>query len=63
MYEIPPNGQGIVALIALNILEGMHLETLEHNSTEYLHAVIEVRCRARLCVWPCSLELCERVKR
>ena len=48
VWEHPPNGQGIVALMALGILE--ELETTgkvrqfaewEHNCTEYLHAVIE----------------------
>ncbi|OJJ40374.1 hypothetical protein ASPWEDRAFT_101020 [Aspergillus wentii DTO 134E9] len=48
IWEHPPNGQGIVALMALGILE--ELERLgkipkftedQHNSTEYLHAVIE----------------------
>eukprot|EP00164_Ancoracysta_twista_P001700 GFYU01002228.1.p1 GENE.GFYU01002228.1~~GFYU01002228.1.p1 ORF type:complete len:543 (-),score=145.90 GFYU01002228.1:137-1765(-) len=41
VYEIPPNGQGIAALIALNILEGLDMHKKEHNSTEYLHAIIE----------------------
>lgn len=41
VYECPPNGQGIVALQALNILEGFDLAAMEHNSPEYLHLVIE----------------------
>eukprot|EP00056_Hartaetosiga_gracilis_P010418 m.153573 g.153573 ORF g.153573 m.153573 type:complete len:514 (+) comp13310_c0_seq5:140-1681(+) len=43
VYEIPPNGQGITALIALQILK-QHTDTLEkceHNSAEYLHILIE----------------------
>jgi gamma-glutamyltranspeptidase/glutathione hydrolase len=41
VYECPPNGQGITALIALNILEGFDLSTLGSLSTERLHLVIE----------------------
>lgn len=48
VYECPPNGQGITALLALGILEqiqeqglGKPLSELEHNSPEYLHTLIE----------------------
>jgi gamma-glutamyltranspeptidase / glutathione hydrolase len=41
VYECPPNGQGITALIALNILEGFDLGALASLSTERLHLVIE----------------------
>jgi gamma-glutamyltranspeptidase/glutathione hydrolase len=41
VYECPPNGQGITALIALNILEGFDLGALGSLSTERLHLVIE----------------------
>ena len=41
VYECPPNGQGITALIALNILEGFDLSALDSLSTEHLHLVIE----------------------
>ena len=48
VWEHPPNGQGIVALMALGILEELErthkipsFTEAEHNSTEYLHAVIE----------------------
>lgn len=41
LYECPPNGQGIVVLMALNLLEGFDLIEMEHNSTEYLHHVAE----------------------
>jgi len=41
VYECPPNGQGITALIALNILEGFDLSALTPLSTEHLHLMIE----------------------
>jgi len=41
VYECPPNGQGITALIALNILEGFDLASLESLSTERMHLMIE----------------------
>ena len=41
IYECPPNGQGITALIALNILEGFDLGVLASLSAERLHLVIE----------------------
>ncbi|OXA58616.1 putative gamma-glutamyltransferase YwrD [Folsomia candida] len=41
VYEMPPSGQGITALLALNILEGFFLNGLTHNSAQHLHLVIE----------------------
>jgi gamma-glutamyltranspeptidase / glutathione hydrolase len=41
VYECPPNGQGITALIALNILEGFDLAGLETLSPEKMHLMIE----------------------
>eukprot|EP01095_Lingulamoeba_sp_RSL-Kostka_P002302 TRINITY_DN13148_c0_g1_i1.p1 TRINITY_DN13148_c0_g1~~TRINITY_DN13148_c0_g1_i1.p1 ORF type:complete len:537 (-),score=221.33 TRINITY_DN13148_c0_g1_i1:259-1869(-) len=41
VFEIPPNGQGLTALLALNILENFDLQKYEHNSKEYLHIMIE----------------------
>ncbi len=41
VYECPPNGQGITALIALNLLEGFDLSKLEALSLDRLHLEIE----------------------
>lgn len=48
LWEHPPNGQGIVALMALGILQELEatgkvapFNPEEHNSGRYLHAVIE----------------------
>ncbi|UCF83854.1 MAG: gamma-glutamyltransferase [Desulfobacteraceae bacterium] len=43
VYELPPNGQGITALEMLNILEGYDIAGLGHNSTDYLHLLIEAK--------------------
>ncbi|KAL3470539.1 nucleophile aminohydrolase [Aspergillus californicus] len=48
IWEHPPNGQGIVALMALGILQELEktnkipsFTESQHNSAEYLHAIIE----------------------
>lgn len=41
VWEIPPNGQGIAALIALNILEDFDLASMPRNSPESFHLQIE----------------------
>jgi len=43
VWELPPNGQGIAALQMLNILEAFDLKTLGHNSSEYLHLLVEAK--------------------
>jgi gamma-glutamyltranspeptidase/glutathione hydrolase len=41
VYEIPPNGQGIAALIALNLLGGYDLAALPFDSPEAFHVKME----------------------
>jgi len=41
LFEIPPNGQGITALMGLNILEQTRLGELERLSVEHVHAFTE----------------------
>jgi gamma-glutamyltranspeptidase / glutathione hydrolase len=43
VYEIPPNGQGIAALMMLNMMETFPLAKYGHNSTDALHAMIEAK--------------------
>ncbi|KAL3877327.1 hypothetical protein ACJMK2_035057 [Sinanodonta woodiana] len=55
VWEIPPNGQGITALIALNILEGIDLKSMRHNSSAYLHTLIEaLRLSFSDSTWYCA---------
>ena len=43
VYEMPPSGQGIAALIMLNILEQTSLTENSHNSAEALHTMVEAK--------------------
>ncbi len=43
IYELPPNCQGITTLEILNILEGYDIGSFGHNSSEYLHLLIEAK--------------------
>ncbi len=41
IYECPPNGQGIVALLLLNIIAGMDMKGMAPLSVERLHLFVE----------------------
>ena len=41
VYECPPNGQGLTALIAMNIAENFDLKSLPWDSPQRLHLMVE----------------------
>jgi len=43
VWELPPAGQGVAALQMLKLLEPYDLKSLGHNTTEYLHLLIEAK--------------------
>ena len=43
VYELPPNGQGIAALMMLNIMEQFDLKAMGHNSVQALHHLVEAK--------------------
>jgi gamma-glutamyltranspeptidase / glutathione hydrolase len=43
VHELPPNGQGIAALMMLNLIEHAPIGSYGHNSPEALHALIEAK--------------------
>lgn len=46
ILEIPPNGQGLVVLEMLNMLEKFDVQSLGHNSAALIHLFSEVKKRA-----------------
>lgn len=43
IWELPPNGQGIAALQMLNMLKNYDLKSMGHNSSKYLHTLVEIK--------------------
>ncbi|XP_070817231.1 glutathione hydrolase-like YwrD proenzyme isoform X2 [Chaetodon trifascialis] len=41
LWEPPPNSQGLAALLLLNILENFPLKVEGHNSSDYIHVLVE----------------------
>ncbi|XP_041861147.1 glutathione hydrolase-like YwrD proenzyme [Melanotaenia boesemani] len=42
LWELPPNSQGLAALLLLNILENFpQLKAVGHNSSDYIHVLVE----------------------
>ena len=46
VLELPPNGQGITALMILNVLQGFDLAANEYGSAGYYHLLIEATKQA-----------------
>lgn len=44
--QVPPNSQGFVGLMALNILENFELTNIPHGSFEYYHLLVEALKRS-----------------
>lgn len=42
VYQMPPNSQGFVGLMALQVLERFDFSAIEHGSYEYYHLLVEV---------------------
>jgi len=56
VYELPPNGQGIAALMMLNLLEHSPMGSYGHNSAAALHTLIEAKklAYADMATWVCD---------
>jgi gamma-glutamyltranspeptidase/glutathione hydrolase len=56
VYELPPNGQGIAALMMLNLIEHSPIGSYGHNSAAALHTLIEAKKLAYsdMAKWVCD---------
>ncbi|KAM9128234.1 LOW QUALITY PROTEIN: glutathione hydrolase-like YwrD proenzyme [Pangshura tecta] len=55
VWEIPPNGQGITALIALHILDHFNIKDMGYNTADYLHVLIEaLKLSSSVTFWFCA---------
>ena len=43
VWELPPNSQGIIALMMLNMLEGYDIASMGHNTADTLHLITEAK--------------------
>jgi gamma-glutamyltranspeptidase/glutathione hydrolase len=43
VFELPPNGQGITALMMLNLLENFDLRAMGRDSAEFWHTMVEAK--------------------
>lgn len=43
VWELPPNGQGIAALEMLNVIEGLDVKKMGHNSADLIHLFVEAK--------------------
>ena len=43
VYELPGNGQGMVTLQILNLIEGFDLKTMGFQTTQTFHTMIEAK--------------------
>ena len=41
LFELPPNNQGLTALLLLNILEGLDLKGMRSDAVQYYHTLVE----------------------
>ncbi len=49
VLELPPNGQGLTALVMLNILENFDMKSLEALGPERFHLMLEAGASAMPC--------------